>query len=456
MARKRSVFTCQQCGYQTPRWLGRCPDCGEWDSLVEETVVPAASRTGASRATASHTKPQPLAKVQPPAQPRLATGIGELDRVLGGGLVGGSAVLVGGDPGIGKSTLLLQACDGVSRQGLTALYVTGEESLVQVKLRAERLGLRTDGLLVLAETDSEAIAAHIHNARPDFAVVDSIQMVYRADVGSAPGSVSQVRECAGQLVRLAKDSGVPVALVGHVTKQGAIAGPRILEHMVDTVLYFEGDKYRSYRLLRAVKNRFGPTNELGVFEMRNDGLAEVGDLADLFVSSRRRAVPGSVVVPTIEGTRALLVEVQALVSRANFGTPERKVSGLDRNRVAMLLAVLEKRAELVLGGHDVFVNVVGGVRIVEPAADLATAIAIASSFTDRPVPPGLAVLGEVGLAGEVRGVSQLDLRLGETARLGWTNAIVPRDNARSIHQRHTTLDLVLVATLGEALEAACG
>ena len=450
MAKTRTVFVCQQCGSQTPRWLGRCPDCGEWDSLVEEVF----ERGEAKAAPSGGARPVPIGDVLPPEQPRLATGIGEFDRVLGGGVVGGSAVLIGGDPGIGKSTLMLQACHGLSVKGLRTLYVTGEESLTQIKLRAERLGLHADGLLVLAETNAEAIAAQIEAVRPDFAVVDSIQMVYSPEVSSAPGSVSQVRDSAGRLVRLAKTSGVPVALVGHVTKQGAIAGPRVLEHMVDTVLYFEGDRFASYRLLRAVKNRFGPTNELGVFEMRDAGLVEVTDLSDVFVSRHRRAVPGSVVVPSIEGTRAILVEVQALVSRANFGTPERKVSGLDRNRVAMLLAVLEKRTDLVLAGHDVFVNAVGGVRLVEPAADLAAALAIASSFTDRPVRPDLAVVGEIGLGGEVRGVSQVEARLGEAAKLGWTRAIAPRDNARSVRKRHKTLEVAFVATLAEALEAA--
>ncbi|MFP4056533.1 MAG: DNA repair protein RadA [Candidatus Brocadiia bacterium] len=453
MAKTRTVFVCQQCGTHQPRWVGKCPACGEWDSLVEEVVGPSSA---AGPRPPAEAKPQALADVAGDEQARLRTGIGELDRVLGGGIVGGSAILVGGDPGIGKSTLLLQACDGLSLRGLRTLYVTGEESLAQMKLRAGRLGVEARELLVLAETSAEAIVGHIASARPHFAVVDSIQMVHSPEVGSAPGSVSQVRHSASQLVQTAKATGVPVALIGHVTKQGAIAGPRVLEHVVDTVLYFEGDRYHSYRLLRAAKNRFGPTNEMGVFEMRSSGLAEVAELSSVFVSQHRGAVPGSVVVPCIEGTRALLVEVQALVSRANYGTPERKVSGLDRNRVAMLLAVLERRADLVLAGHDVFVNAVGGVRLSEPAADLGAAIAMASSFTDRPVAPDLLAAGEVGLAGEVRGIPQVATRLREAARLGWKRAIVPRDNAQAIGPHPDGLALTLVASLDEALDAALG
>jgi len=453
MSKARTVFVCQQCGAQQPRWVGKCPECGEWDSMVEEAVAPYQTRASYDLASATNA-PQPLSEVAPAAEPRLATSIAELDRVLGGGLVRGSVVLLGGDPGIGKSTLMLQACHGLAMQGMRSLYVTGEESLMQMKLRAERLGADASGILALAENNAEAMAAHLERTRPDFAVVDSIQMIHHPDISSAPGSVSQVRECAARLVRLAKGLGVPIALIGHVTKQGAIAGPRVLEHMVDTVLYFEGDRHAAYRVLRAVKNRFGPTDELGVFEMSGRGLREVADLADVFVSRRRAAIAGSAVVPALEGTRVLLVEVQALVARATFGTPERKVAGLDRNRVAMLLAVLEKRADLLLADHDVFVNVVGGVRVPEPAADLAAAIAIASSFTDRAVPPDVVAFGEVGLSGEVRAVSQAETRLREAARLGWRRAVVPRENARSLQSRTPGLEVVLVSRLDEALEAA--
>jgi len=452
MTKTRTAFVCQQCGAQQPRWVGKCPECGEWDAMVEEVVAP--YQTRAPYDLAASNAPQPLSEVAPAAEPRLRTGIAELDRVLGGGLVRGSVVLLGGDPGIGKSTLMLQACHGLAMQGLKSLYVTGEESLMQMKLRAERLGADASGILALAENNAEAVAAHLAKTRPDFAVVDSIQMVHHPEISSAPGSVSQVRECAARVVRLAKTLGVPTTLIGHVTKQGAIAGPRVLEHMVDTVLYFEGDRHAAYRVLRAVKNRFGPTDELGVFEMSGRGLREVADLADVFVSRRRAAIAGSAVVPALEGTRVLLVEVQSLVARATFGTPERKVAGVDRNRVAMLLAVLEKRADLLLSGHDVFVNVVGGVRVFEPAADLAAAIAIASSFTERPVPPDLVVFGEVGLSGEVRAVSQAEARLREAARLGWRRAVVPRENARSLQNRTPGLEVVLVSRLDEALEAA--
>jgi DNA repair protein RadA/Sms len=350
--------------------------------------------------------------------------------------------------------LVLQVLDRLCGQDRQGLYISGEESEAQLKLRADRLGLSSPGLLVAGETCLENIFKILEELKPSFLAIDSIQTIYTATLPAAPGSLAQVRETAFRLVQQAKLLGMATFLIGHVTKEGAIAGPRVLEHMVDTVLYFEGDRYQAYRLLRAVKNRFGPTDEIGVFEMRNTGLAEVTDLADVFVSRQRRATPGSVVVPVIEGTRALLVEVQALVSRANFGTPERKVSGLDRNRVAMLLAVLERRADLVLADHDVFVNAVGGVKVVEPAADLAAAIAIASSFTDRAVRPDLAALGEVGLAGEVRGVSQMDARLREATRLGWKVAIAPRDSARSLQGRYGELDVRLVSTLAEALEAA--
>ncbi len=381
-------------------------------------------------------KPMPLSKIKPLEDARTTTGIGELDRLLGGGLVHGSAVLIGGDPGIGKSTLLLQAADMMAGAGRTVLYVTAEESSLQTKLRAERLGVASDGLLIVSETNLDIILDHIRDCNPDAAVIDSIQMVYTSDLPAAPGSVSQVRECAMRLVYLAKESGTSIFLVGHVTKGGAIAGPRTLEHMVDTVLYFEGDRFHSFRLLRAVKNRFGPTNEVGVFDMRASGLQEVENPSALFLSDDRKARPGTAVVPCIEGSRALLVEIQALTSRATYAVPERKVGGADYNRVAMLLAVLERRANMRVAGNDVFVNVVGGVKVEEPAADLGIAAAIASSLENSFLPGDAVLIGEVGLDGEVRGVTHIQTRLREAERLGFKHAYLPRDN----HGQHEPME----------------
>lgn len=450
MAKAKSVFVCQECGYQSIRWLGRCPECGEWNTMVEENVAPSPA-SGKAPVGLGGQEPIPISEVETVDRARVSTGIGELDRILGGGTVIGSAILIGGDPGIGKSTLLLQLCEGVSRQGLRTLYVSGEESLIQTKLRAERLDVSSDELLLVAETNLHTVAEHIKRCQPQIAVIDSIQMMYKSDLGSAPGSVSQVRECAGELVVLAKSTGTAVFLIGHVTKGGVIAGPRVLEHIVDTVLYFEGDKYQSFRILRAIKNRFGSTNEIGIFEMRSDGLIEVPNPSALFLAHHGSAKSGAVVMACMEGTRALLVEVQALVSRANFGTPERKVTGVDYNRVAMLLAVLEKRAGLMLGGQDVFVNVVGGVHVDEPAADLGAALAIASSFTDRKLDPKTLVVGEVGLGGETRAATQIHPRLQEAARLGFERAIIPQDNEK-LAADLAGLKVRPVATLTDALE----
>ena len=381
---------------------------------------------------------------------RTATEISEFDRILGGGFVAGSAVLVGGEPGIGKSTLMLQVCDRITRAGCSALYVTGEESLTQMALRAQRLGIKSDRLMVIAQTGLDAIMAQARKLEPGLLVVDSIQMVQKPELGGAPGSVSQVRECAAELICFAKQTGMPVILVGHVTKSGSIAGPKILEHMVDTVLYFEGDAHHAYRVLRAVKNRFGATNEIGVFEMRSDGLREVTNPSELFISGYGGGV-GAAVVPSIEGTRPVLVEVQALVTRATYGTPERKVSGVDRNRVPMLLAVLGRRGGLQLGGHDVFVSAAGGVQVAEPAADLAIALAIASSFTDKPLAPRSVFVGEIGLGGEVRAVSQIEARIAEAERIGFKRAFVPSECSKAVAGRKT-LDIVPVSNIIEALD----
>ena len=459
MAKRKTIFVCQQCGAQHARWLGRCPDCNEWNALVEETVG-AESGAARPRLTAvtstsgaqSSQAPRPITEVEPVDAPRLMTGIREFDRVLGGGAALGSAILVGGDPGIGKSTLLLQAAHHLAVEGATAFYVTAEESPLQTRLRAERLGAMHDRLLVLAETDIDAILNHWQRVKPDMIVIDSIQMVYCPDLPSAPGSVAQVREGAMRLVYQAKQSGAPLFLVGHVTKSGAIAGPRTLEHLVDTVLYFEGDRFQSFRLLRAVKNRFGSTNEVGVFEMRREGLAEVDNPSEIFLGDRRGGVTGSVVVPTLEGTRSILVEVQALLADAHYGSAERKVSGVDYQRVCMLLAVLEQRVGLHVGGQDTFVNAVGGVRVEEPAADLGIALAIASSFGDFPVPRDVALVGEVGLGGEVRGVSRLDARLSEAGRMGFRRVFVPAGSSMP-PQKDSSLNTTPVKTVSDAIDA---
>jgi DNA repair protein RadA/Sms len=448
LAKVKTKFVCQQCGTQSPGWVGRCPGCSEWNSMVEE--VDESSKPTDTRPKLDSGAPTPISEIGIDDHVRTVTGIGEFDRILGGGFVAGSAVLVGGDPGIGKSTLMLQVCQRVARQGFTTLYVTGEESLTQTGLRAKRLGVESDSLLVAAQTNLDSIMAQAKQIEPGLLIVDSIQMVHKPELGGAPGSVAQVRECAAELICFAKQSGMPVVLVGHVTKSGAIAGPKVLEHMVDTVLYFEGDMHHTYRVMRAVKNRFGSTNEIGVFEMRSDGLREVSNPSELFIAGYRGEA-GSAVVPCVEGTRPLLVEVQALVTRATYGTPERKVSGVDRNRVSMLLAVLDRRGGLQLGGHDVFVNAVGGVRVEEPAADLGIALAIASSFTDKALTPSSVFIGEVGLGGEIRSVSRLEARVAEAARLGFKRAFVPKDSASALRGR-LALDIEPVSHMIGALE----
>ncbi len=453
MTREGSVYRCQQCGFAAPK-PGTCPDCarqGSYVALVEERQ---ASAKGRRAPAAPGSVPVRLADVSVEGGERTPTGVGELDRVLGGGVVRGSLVLIGGDPGIGKSTLLLQASRALADLGAPVLYVSGEESAAQVKLRADRLDIAPQGLYLLAETNVETIEAHAASLKPRVLVVDSIQTVYLPDLESAPGSVSQVRECGARLMLLAKRTGVATFLVGHVTKEGALAGPRVLEHLVDTVLYFEGEPHHAYRVLRAVKNRFGSTNEIGVFEMTERGLAEVKNPSGFFLSERPQGAPGSVVVSSLEGSRPLLLELQALVSPANFGTPRRTVLGMDYNRVCLLLAVLEKRLGFPLQTQDVFVNVAGGARVVEPAADLGLIVAAASSYMDRPVKGNLVVFGEVGLAGEVRAVSGLELRLREAAALGFTGAVVPRNNLSA--ETPLPLDAQGVASIDEAIQTVLG
>lgn len=449
---KKVYYVCQACGHISPKWLGRCPDCESWNSLVEEREVSAKEDRDSQRENRAqgHT-PISITQVSTEREDRFSSGIQELDRVLGGGIVPGSLVLVGGDPGIGKSTLLLQSSGLIGQDHQVALYVTGEESAHQVRLRANRLGTLADCLYLLTETCLEEIIPHIRHLNPFMVVIDSIQAVYTRQLASAPGSVAQIREVAGELMSLAKSSQVPIFLIGHVTKDGTIAGPRVLEHIVDTVLYFEGDRGHSFRILRAVKNRFGSTNEIGVFEMKGCGLQEVANPSELFLAERPRGVSGSIVVSTMEGSRPILVELQALVSSSNLGTARRMVTGLDHNRVSLMTAILEKRMGMNLAGEDIFLNVAGGVRVEEPAIDLGIVVTIASSFRDQPIDGQTLAIGEVGLAGEVRSVPQLEVRVREAAKMGFEQCLVPRKNALKLGQ-DPGLRLVPVDSIGEALE----
>jgi len=445
--KKKTFYTCQECGYQSPKWLGKCPDCNRWNSLVEEVVTTPASRARTSPASS----PLRLSEVSGKDEDRTRCSIGEMDRVLGGGIVPGSFILIGGDPGIGKSTLLLQCVMRLATFG-TALYVSAEESARQVKIRAERLGATPENLFLLAETSLEAILDHVERLKPDFLVVDSIQTIYTSSVESATGSVSQVRECAGLLMQHAKKSAIPTFIVGHVTKDGSLAGPRTLEHMVDTVLYFEGERGHNYRILRAVKNRFGSTNEIGVFEMKENGLNEVPNPSEIFLAERPEGAPGSVVVPSMEGTRPIMIELQALVSGTSFGTPRRTTIGIDHNRVSLLVAVLEKKVGLSLLSQDVFINVAGGVRLDEPAIDLGVIGALASSHLNRPVNSGTVLFGEVGLAGEVRAVTQPELRIREAQRLGFERCILPVGNLKTV-ESGPKMKIIGVGNTQEALDA---
>ena len=423
MKKIKTSFFCQSCGHASTKWLGKCPSCGGWNQFVEEEIREASE--GPSSDLQLHEAPRPIADIVADEKERLATGLAEMDRVLGGGVVPGSAVLVGGDPGIGKSTLLLQVCQRIAERGLNVLYCSGEESARQIKLRGKRIGADSDQLLVFVEIALENILAEIRRIEPHAVVIDSIQTVYASNLSSAPGSVGQVREASERLILHAKKTGIPVFLVGHVTKDGSLAGPKVLEHMVDTVLYFEGDSGHAYRIVRGIKNRFGPTNEIGVFEMRDDGLKEVANPSALFLSERPEKAAGSVVVPSLEGTRPILVEIQSLVIPTSFGMPRRTTIGVDHNRVSLLVAVMDKVCGLHLSGHDIFINVAGGVKVDEPAVDLGLVASMASSFLDRPVAPGTVVFGEVGLTGEVRGISQMETRLKEAARMGFTRCILP-------------------------------
>ena len=448
MAKPRTIFICQQCGAQQSRWMGKCPDCGTWDSLVEQVEVKSSGRGSIRESGSAGARPVRLRDVPTGGFRRLPVYAEELARVLGGGLVPGSVVLVGGEPGAGKSTLLGQVAAHFAANVGPALYVSAEESAQQIKLRAERLGMDAEDLYVFSETSLDIILQQIRELRPGVVIVDSIQTVYLEELSSAAGSVSQVREGALRLMQLAKELGLPVFLVGHVTKEGAIAGPRVLEHIVDVVLYLEGDRFHQYRLLRGVKNRFGSTNEVGVFEMTGDGLREVPNPSQVFLAERSANSPGSTVAVMMEGTRPLLVEVQALTSTTGSAQPRRTTNGFDLNRLLMLAAVLTKRVGLPLFNQDIYVNVVGGLRIGEPAADLAVSVAVASSYRNQPIASDLVLVGEVGLSGELRSVSQLDRRLAEAAKLGFTRAIVPA----TAQAAGAGLDLLPARSLAEVVD----
>jgi DNA repair protein RadA/Sms len=447
MAKPKTAYSCTECGGQSPKWQGQCPHCGAWNTLVESVAAPP---TRFQSVAGTRSVVTPLSSVDAQESQRIATGIAELDRVLGGGLVAGGVVLLGGDPGIGKSTLLLQACAALGA-GHRTLYVTGEESVEQVALRAQRLGLVNAPVELLAEVQLEAVVAAIGNHAPEIVVIDSIQTLYTEALTSAPGSVSQVRECAAQLTRVAKQRGIVVVFVGHVTKEGAIAGPRVLEHIVDTVLYFEGDPHSSFRLVRAIKNRFGAANELGVFGMTERGLKGVGNPSALFLSQHSEGVAGSAVVATLEGSRPLLVEVQALVDPVQGAMPRRLAVGLDSQRLALLLAVLHRHGGVETAGYDVFVNAVGGVRINEPAADLAILLAVQSSLRNKPLPDKLLVFGEVGLAGEIRPVQRGQERIREAAKLGYRTVLIP--SANKPKQDIDGIRIIAVKRVDDALDA---
>ncbi len=452
MAKDKIAFVCQECGYESSRWLGRCPACDKWNTFVEEKKFkPKESRN--SGLSGGMTEAVSIAEIDSKEENRYTTGIKELDKVLGGGLVIGSLVLVGGEPGIGKSTLVLQMCHELSKKYGPVLYISGEESVQQIKLRATRLGALSKDLLLVSETNIALIEKHIEQINPKAVVIDSIQTMYNEEIPSAPGSVSQVRENAAKLMYLSKGKGVSIFLIGHVTKEGALAGPRVLEHLVDTVLYFEGDKNHNFRILRSYKNRFGPANEIAVFEMRETGLIEVENPSEVFLRERTSDTSGSVIVAAMEGTRPFLVEIQALVSPSYFGMPQRRCSGVDYNRFTLLSAVLEKRGGFSVGNQDIFVNVAGGVSIDEPAVDLGVVLAIASNIKDYPADPKTVVFGEVGLAGEVRAVSQVNERIKEAERLGFTQCVIPFSNIKGINLKKSACQITGVKNITEALRA---
>lgn len=451
LSKRKVKYVCQDCGYESPKWMGKCPGCSNWNTLVEEYVVAKQNRHVASSAMQSTSKPEKIMKVQSRKEPRIMTHLKEFDRVLGGGIVPGSLVLIGGDPGIGKSTLLLQISARLADNKFPVLYISGEESTQQTKLRADRLDVTADELYVLAETNLFDISQQIEILKPSIVIIDSIQTIFKEDVTSAPGSVTQIRECTSELMKIAKTNGIAIFIVGHVTKEGAIAGPRMLEHMVDAVLYFEGEMHHTYRILRGVKNRFGSTNEMGIFEMKEEGLREVSNASEVFLEERSQGASGSTVVASMEGTRPVLVEIQALISPSSFGNPRRMATGVDSNRVPLLMAVLEKRVGLMLQNQDAYIKVAGGVKLDEPAIDLAIAISIASSFRDLPTNADDIFVGEVGLTGEIRRVSRIEQRVKEAAKLGFKRVICSKNNLEG-WTPPKNIKVVGVNTVQEALK----
>lgn len=450
MAKAKTVFVCGNCGYESAKWLGKCPACNEWNSFYEEKINNAAVSSNNPSGKQKSATPRKLKEVEGIDATRISTGIGELDRVLGGGLVKGSLVLVGGEPGIGKSTLILQICDKIVGEG-KVLYVSGEESAEQVKIRADRLNINNDDIMFLGETDIDIIQEAILNTNPKLVIIDSIQTMYSEDITSAAGTVSQVREITARIMRICKENSITTIIIGHVTKDGNIAGPRVLEHMVDTVLYLEGERYFSYRMLRSVKNRFGSTNELGMFEMKNEGMVEITNPSSILISEREDNPAGSVVVASMEGTRPLLIELQALTSASVFGIPKRTANGFDYNRLAVLIAVLEKKAGLALGGQDVYLNVVSGIKIVEPAVDLGVILACSSSYKNVSIPKDVVAIGEVGLTGEVRAVNMIEKRIKEAEKLGFKKCIIPESNRKLLKDNYK-LDIIGVKNINEAIK----
>ena len=451
MTKAKTYFVCQACGYQAPKWLGRCPGCQEWNTFVEERVIEEKVPERDLLGFESEAVPTSIIEIVGEERGRFQIGIGEFDRVLGGGIVFGSVILVGGDPGIGKSTLLLQVMHRLASKGKKVLYISGEESLQQTKMRADRLGVSSEHLFVVSETSLEKILQDIQTLRPSTVVVDSIQTIYSSELPSTPGSITQVREASSRLLYLAKHLSIPIFLIGHVTKEGFIAGPKVLEHMVDTVLYIEGEATHAFRILRAVKNRFGSTNEIGVFEMKDSGLVEVVSPSEFFLSERTQPASGSVVMPSMEGSRPILVELQALVVPTSFSVPRRTAQGVDANRVSLLVAVMEKRLGIHLNNQDIFLNIAGGMKVEEPAADLGVIAAIASNFKDKLIDPEMVVFGEVGLGGEVRGVSQSEVRVKEAARLGFKRYLLPKQNQEKM-KGTKGIELIGVRTIQEAMK----